>query len=240
MKASLWIFVAVLAVGGMTGCGVEETGLNPVDQEQVDDDGFQAEIDDAVEPDGSATDDTGDEQPVANEPVADEPVEADQPADEAIEDVVPDEAEVAVDDPEETVAANADVVSSPGACQLMFSTLYVDGATSGEIRGSLPGVATWDAGPDIEDSDEDGYLEFLPAFLPTGTFDLSFVGGGNWALYGAKDQLLTMSAEARSFVSCNWFDGNEEVAADNPECHLRITVAADCTITGAGNMANLQ
>ena len=236
MKKSRMFLVAMM-VGSLAACGVEETGLSPVDQEQSEDDGFQADTGDDIDSDAGMVEEIDDEMPLdevsdtAEEPIVDEPV-VEEPAEEPADEVPAEEA---------VVVANADVISSPGACQLMFSALYVGGATAGQIRGSLPGVATWDAGPDIEDSDADGYLEFLPASLPTGTFDLSYVGGSSdWALYGAKEQLLGMSAEARSFVSCNWFDGNEEIPAASPECHLRISVAPDCTITGAGNMANLQ
>lgn len=136
--------------------------------------------------------------------------------------------------------ANTDVVKVTGACQMKFSALYAGGAASGELRGSVPGVMTWDAGPAVDDTDSDGYLEYSPASLPVGTFDLSYLGGGNWALYGAEAQLRPMSPEARAFVSCNWFDGTNIVAVANPECHLRIKVETGCLVSGDGNMANLQ
>jgi len=134
-------------------------------------------------------------------------------------------------------AANADVVRSSGPCRLDFSALYVNASVSGEVRGNIPGVSTWDAGPAMNDANADGYLEYAPASLPTGTFDLSYLGAGQWALYGAKEQLRTMKPAALAFVACNWFDGQAETAAASPECHLRIAVDAQCVVTGAGNMA---
>jgi len=136
--------------------------------------------------------------------------------------------------------ANVDVLRSSGACQLKFSALYVNGAANGELRGSIPDVMTWDAGPAMSDSDADGYLEYAPASLPVGTFDLSYLGDGSWAMYGTEAQLRAMSAAARAFVSCNWFDGTNIIAVASPECHLRIKVETGCLVSGAGNMANLQ
>jgi len=250
MKASLWTiwFVAAVATTGLSACGVEET-LQPVDQGQNEDAGdFQAETgersDSGPQEDNETAADTPVGQDVIDEVVV---VEADDGADGSGSDAG-DTSNDAGDpgqtdgesDAEETQISNADVLLADAACQLKFSALYVDGAAAGEIRGNIPGVATWDSGPAMNDADSDGYLEFAASTLPAGTFDLSYVGNGAWALYGAKEQLLAMTPAARGFVYCNWFDGVSEVDVPDPECHLRIAVDAGCIISGAGNMTALQ
>ena len=218
MKANLWTILFAMATVSVFGaCGVEETQDKPAD-------GFKADTGDAGT--GSA---------------ADKGTDSGEPAtDSGTTDPTPDSGNTDAG----TVTAppaNADVAASPASCTLKLSALYIGGAASGEIRGNIPGVSTWSSGPALTDADNDLYLDFVQASLPVGSFDFSYVSSdGTWALYGSKEQLRTMSAGGKSFVSCNWFDGTGEVAVDSPECHLRITIAADCTVTGAGNMANFQ
>jgi hypothetical protein len=49
-----------------------------------------------------------------------------------------------------------------------------------------------------------------------------------------------MTADARSFVNCNWWDAasGTTVTVGSPGCNLRITVDGSGNVTGAGNMRN--
>jgi len=135
---------------------------------------------------------------------------------------------------------------SPTPCVFDFSNAYVSGATCGEVRGTLPGLS-WTQGVQIANPDGDGYLGM--AFItPAGTYELSYLGWQNcdsrqpndaWAQYGHEDQLLQMTAEARAFINCNWYNAstNAVISGVNPSCDIRITVDAECHILPAGNMS---
>lgn len=138
-------------------------------------------------------------------------------------------------------------VVSPAACILEFADDYISGSPCGDVVGTLPGM-TWSAGPRIADSDSDGRLEYRPASIPAGTYDLSYRDRGcpgevdrtNWALYGDPDMLRAMSPDARSFIQCNWWVNGAIVQVSDPGCKLRINVDSTCAITGAGNMRDFH
>ncbi|HTK05155.1 MAG TPA: hypothetical protein VL500_06215 [Candidatus Eisenbacteria bacterium] len=137
---------------------------------------------------------------------------------------------------------------SPASCQLRFADAYIGGATCGQVRGNLPG-ATWSSGPAMSDTNADHELELALTAAPAGTYDLTYVSatcpGGpavseTWASYGSRAQLLAMTADARSFVSCNWWDAatGTVLTVSSPGCNLRIAIDGSCNVTGAGNMRN--
>jgi hypothetical protein len=141
-------------------------------------------------------------------------------------------------------------VRSSGVCSLRFADTYIGGATCGQVRGNLPG-ATWSSGPAIRDTNADHELELTLTVAPAGTYELSYVSascpGGpavteTWANYGSRAQLLAMTADARSFVNCNWWNAatGTTVSVSSPGCNLRIAIDAMCGITGAGNMRNYR
>ncbi|HTM67981.1 MAG TPA: hypothetical protein VL426_01655 [Candidatus Binatia bacterium] len=138
-------------------------------------------------------------------------------------------------------------VVSPAACLLEFADDYISGSPCGDVVGTLPGM-TWTAGPRISDSNSDGRLEYHPASIPAGTYDLSYRDRGcanevdrtNWALYGDPEMLRAMSPDARSFITCNWWVNGAIVQVTDPGCHLKISVDAACAITGAGNMRDFH
>jgi hypothetical protein len=136
---------------------------------------------------------------------------------------------------------------SPAANVYDFSTAYVSGATCGEVRGSLPGMS-WTDGVQIANPDGDGYMG-MSFITPAGTYELSYLGWQNcgtrepkdaWAQYGFEEQLVKMTAEARSFLNCNWWNATtqQKVTGVNPSCDIRITVDTVGNILPAGNMAN--
>lgn len=136
---------------------------------------------------------------------------------------------------------------SPAANVYDFSTAYVSGATCGEVRGNLPGLS-WTEGVQIANPDGDGYMG-MSFIVPAGTYELSYLGWQNcdsreprdaWAQYGFEEQLTKMTAEARSFINCNWWNATtqQKVTGTNPSCDIRITVDTVGNILPAGNMAN--
>lgn len=165
-----------------------------------------------------------------------------------------------------TATAPAPVIS-PSACRLEFHDDYISGSSCGDVVGSLPGM-NWGVDADgnpvptgavyIRDSDRDGRLELDLSSIPAGTYSLTYrdreCDGETpqiaWALYGNPETVHAMSADARSFLFCNWYDSatGEEVDAPDtngdglpdPSCNLRISVDAACVITGNGNMRDLH
>lgn len=142
-----------------------------------------------------------------------------------------------------TPAAHSAPIRSLRSNRLDFSDEYIGASVCGEIRGAIPG-ATWSSGPSIQDTDADHFLEYAPSSIAAGTYELSYVaktcGGsaGAWADYGSRAVLLGMTADARSFVNCNWWDAatGTTLTVSSPGCNLRITVDGAGTVTGAGNM----
>ena len=139
---------------------------------------------------------------------------------------------------------------SPSAGQLRFADLYIGGAACGQVRGNLPG-ASWSTGPAMSDTDGDHELELALAAPPAGTYELTYVSatcpGGSvvaesWASYGSRAQLLGMTADARAFVSCNWWDAAAVAtgSVSSPGCNLRIQIDTTGNVTGAGNMRNYR
>lgn len=147
-----------------------------------------------------------------------------------------------------TTPATAEApVVSPAACLLEFHDDYISGSPCGDVVGTLPGM-TWSSGPMISDSNHDGRLEYHPASIPAGSYSLTYrdracpgeVDRTNWALYGDPDTLRAMTADARSFLYCNWWVNGAIVQVNDPGCNIRISVDAACTITGAGNMRDFH
>lgn len=141
-------------------------------------------------------------------------------------------------------------LQSPSSCTLRFADEYIGGSACGQIRGNLPG-ATWTSGQALIDTNADHELEVTLSATPAGTYELTYVSatclGGTpvaetWASYGARAQLLGMSEDARSFVSCNWWDAasGTTVSVASPGCNLRVQIDASCNVTGAGNMRNYR
>jgi len=138
---------------------------------------------------------------------------------------------------------------SPAPCILDFSNAYVSGATCGEVRGTLPGMS-WTSGVRIANPDGDGYMGM--SFTTTaGTYELSYLGWQNcetqepneaWAQYGHPEQLVEMTAEARSFINCNWYNESTDqvISGVDPSCNIRITVDNECHILPAGNMTDFS
>ncbi len=135
---------------------------------------------------------------------------------------------------------------SPAPCILDFSNAYVSGATCGEVRGTMPGMS-WTSGVRIANPDGDGYMG-MAFTTPAGTYEVSYLGYQNcttqqpndaWAQYGHADQLVEMTAEARSFINCNWYNAstNQVISGVNPSCNIRFTVDSECHILPAGNMS---
>jgi len=136
---------------------------------------------------------------------------------------------------------------SPAANVYDFSNAYVSGALCGEVRGNLPGLS-WTQGVQIANPDGDGYMG-MNFITPAGTYELSYLGWQNcttrepndaWAQYGFEEQLVKMTADARSFINCNWWNATtkQKVSGVNPSCNIRITVDTVGKILPAGNMAN--
>ncbi|MEY4744161.1 MAG: hypothetical protein RL272_106, partial [Candidatus Parcubacteria bacterium] len=130
-----------------------------------------------------------------------------------------------------TPATHTAPLRSPLAGRLEFSDEYIGSSACGEIRGSLP-AATWSSGPSIQDTNADRFLEYAPSSIAAGTYELSYVAAtcrgpaGAWADYGSRTLLLGMTADARSFVNCSWWDAasSTTVTVGSPGCNLRITV----------------
>lgn len=149
-----------------------------------------------------------------------------------------------------TTPAQPAPLRSPAACAMRFADAYIGGASCGQVRGNLPGT-TWTYGHAIADTNADHELELTLTLAPAGTYELSYVSsacvGGpavaeTWASYGSRAQLLGMTEDARSFVSCNWWDAasGTTMTVTNPGCNLRISIDASCNVTGAGNMRNYR
>ncbi|MEY4744160.1 MAG: hypothetical protein RL272_105 [Candidatus Parcubacteria bacterium] len=143
-------------------------------------------------------------------------------------------------------AAEAPVIS-PAACRLEFHDDYISGSPCGDVVGTLPGM-TWTSGPMISDSNHDGRLEYQASAIPAGKYSLSYrdrechgeVPRTNWALYGDPDGLRAMTADARSFIYCNWWVNGAIVQVSDPGCNIRISVDSACLITGDGNMRDFH
>lgn len=141
-----------------------------------------------------------------------------------------------------TPANNLGPLFSPAARILCLSQKYVGSANEAEIRGNLPGM-TWEKGTLIG-APSNGYFsgQALAADV-VGTFDFTYVAGSTWADFGKEENLKAMSTDDRSSIVCNWFDGTKVLELPQTtkgECHLRITVASDGKVTGAGNMRSFQ
>jgi len=150
-----------------------------------------------------------------------------------------------------TVPSNPAPVVSPTACRLEFADQYISGSSCGELRGNLPGM-TWDTGPVIQDSDSDGRLEYIAATIVAGTYSMSYMDRecpgqtpetGAWAHYGDPELLLSLTADARAWLYCNWYDAaTGTILSDvaDPGCNIRVTVGAACAISPAGNMRDFH
>jgi hypothetical protein len=150
------------------------------------------------------------------------------------------------DQDDDTVIDNLAPFRSTSACVLEFSVAYIDGTNCAQVRGGLPGI-TWSSGVDLG-SEHDGYRS-VNYQMAAGTYELSYVGWANcssrsndvWADYGTKEHLAAMSADARKFINCNWWNASQSRVNDHvssPSCNLRISVNSAGVITAAGNMAN--
>ncbi len=148
-------------------------------------------------------------------------------------------------------------VVSPAACRMEFANAYISGSPCGDVLGDLPGM-TWTSGQYIRDTDGDGRLELQYTAIPAGDYALSYrdrecpgeTPQAIWANYGAPEFLSKMTADARQFIYCNWWDAtNKRVvqAPDtngdglpDPSCEIHVSVDASCGITGNGNMRDYQ
>lgn len=149
-----------------------------------------------------------------------------------------------------TVTNPAPVVS-PAACRLEFADQYISGSSCGELRGTLPGM-TWSAGPVIQDSNSDGRLEYIAATIAAGTYSVSYMDRecpgqtpetGAWAHFGDPELLRSLTADARAWLYCNWYDAaNDTILTDvaDPGCNIRVTVGAACALSPAGNMRDFH
>lgn len=136
---------------------------------------------------------------------------------------------------------------SPAPCVFDFSNAYVSGAVCGEVRGTLPGMS-WSSGVQISNPDGDGYMG-MAFVVPAGTYEMSYLGWQNcstrepndaWAQYGFEEQLTEMTAEARAYINCNWWNAGtgSVISGVNPSCNIRVTVDSECHVLPAGNMAD--
>jgi hypothetical protein len=140
-------------------------------------------------------------------------------------------------------------VVSNAACEMLFHDDYINGSPCGEVRGNLPGM-TWSSGQFITDSNSDGRLELKYETIPEGCYQLSYldvackneVPRTNWAAYGDPEMLKAMTAEARSFIQCTWWDAaaKKVKTVSDPGCNIRIKVGPGCAISGDGNMSNFE
>lgn len=172
-----------------------------------------------------------------------------------------------------TVAMPASSLPDPfrdfGGGQIEFSSFYGNGSGCGEVFGTLPGLSWPDPtksssewkGAYITDGNGDGYMEYSPAAgIADGSYEFSYIDREctgqsgqrdslDWANYGSPEMVKLMTAEARAFLFCNWYDATEghtvpapDTNGDglpNPGCEIRITVT-NGNVSGRGNMANAQ
>ena len=142
--------------------------------------------------------------------------------------------------PSTTPTTNVDPVRVTGSRTLSLSTRFVNNASEAELRGTFPGI-TWTGGTLIGAA-SNGYFsgQQLNANA-VGSFSFSYLALPNtWADYGTEANLRGMTPEGRAFVQCNWWTGSAKVAVSSGECHLQVAVAADGTVTAAGNMRSFQ
>jgi hypothetical protein len=144
--------------------------------------------------------------------------------------------------------------------RLLFSSYYISGSPCGEVIGELPGM-NWSAGSLIQDSNHDGYMEFNGSQAAADVaFRFTFldhqcpgetVARSNAAMYGGKEQIRAMTAAAKSFLQCNWWDAaanngqGGEISVSNPGCNFRAQKSApnnvgEVTWSGQGNMSNFH
>ena len=150
-----------------------------------------------------------------------------------------------------STTSNPAPVVSPTSCRLEFHDQYISGSSCGELRGNLPGM-TWDTGPVIQDSNSDGRLEYVAATIAAGTYSMSYMDRecagqtpetGAWAHYGDPELLRSLTADARAWLYCNWYDaatGTIRTDVADPGCNIRVTVGAGCSISPAGNMRDFH
>lgn len=135
------------------------------------------------------------------------------------------------------------------ACDMTFAIKYANGSPCGEVRGTLPDM-TWSSGQFVIDCDNDGRLDLsYPAIIP-GSYELSYldrecpneVPRANWAAYGAPETLRGMTATARSFLFCNWYDARtgKVLTVTDPGCDIRFTVQNGCIMMPDGNMKDFK
>ena len=150
-----------------------------------------------------------------------------------------------------STASNPAPVVSPTSCRLEFADQYISGSSCGELRGNLPGM-TWDTGPVIQDSNSDGSLEYIASTIAAGTYSMSYMDRecpgqtpetGAWAHYGDPELILSLTADARAWLYCNWYDattGTVLTDVADPGCNIRVTVGTGCSLSPAGNMRDFH
>jgi hypothetical protein len=119
--------------------------------------------------------------------------------------------------------------------EFVFNAHYISGAGCAEVRGEVPGM-TWESGPDVADTDADGWLEW--SAIPTaGVYRFSYAGHRDceeadpswregWAQYAHSSQLAEMCESDLAYIYCQ-DDG----------CSIRVEFTADGTALPAGNMS---
>ena len=145
--------------------------------------------------------------------------------------------------PSTTPTTNVDPVRVTGSRTLSLSTRFVNNASEAELRGTFPGI-TWTGGTLIGAASNGYFSGQQLAATATGEFHFSYLAlPSSWATFGTEENLKAMTADGRAFVACNWYDGTKKVsppAGQNGECHLKVTIASDGTVTAAGNMRSFQ
>jgi hypothetical protein len=118
--------------------------------------------------------------------------------------------------------------------EYVFNSYYISGAGCAEVRGEVPGM-TWESGPDVADTDADGWLEW--SAIPTaGVYRFSYAGHRDceeadpswregWAQYAHPSQLAAMCESDLAYIYCQ-DDG----------CSIRVEFTADGSALPAGNM----
>jgi hypothetical protein len=108
----------------------------------------------------------------------------------------------------------------------------------------------WNDGLDMTRVDGDYVISFAPHQLTNGQFSISYasIEGDatvkNWADYGDPEKLALMTAEALSWITCNWYDQVHDCILDmtgNDSCGLSVRVTTDgqtCEFKPAGNMTH--
>jgi hypothetical protein len=63
-----------------------------------------------------------------------------------------------------------------------------------------------------------------------------------WFLFGDKDDLVRMSDQGRAWIVCDWYDAASDSCdwSAGGGCGMRVDIAADWTLTPAGNMAGFS